>query len=69
MTLFVESAFKHGYDESDFYEILESTPLKLRSKRDLLGFLSCMGAILRETTCMSHTVWKKNGAPSFTCGA
>ena len=32
---FVESAFKHGFGEGDSYELLESGPLKLRSKRGL----------------------------------
>jgi hypothetical protein len=43
MTLFVESAFKHGYDESDFYEIVESMPLKLRSKQGLAGIFELYG--------------------------
>ena len=43
MTLFVESAFKRGYDETDFYELLESGPLKLRSKRGLAGIFELYG--------------------------
>lgn len=35
MVIFVESAFKHGYQEEDFYEVLENAPLKFRSKRGL----------------------------------
>jgi len=31
----VESAFKYGYEEEDFYEVLETDPLKLRSRRGL----------------------------------
>ncbi|MBI3693708.1 MAG: hypothetical protein HY238_02550 [Acidobacteria bacterium] len=34
-TVFVESAFRHGYDEDDFYEVLESRPWKLRSRRGI----------------------------------
>lgn len=35
MVIFVESAFKHGYEEVDFFEVIEGGPLKLRSKRGL----------------------------------
>jgi hypothetical protein len=31
----VESAFKHGYREGGFYEVLETDPLKLRARRGL----------------------------------
>lgn len=41
--MFVESAFKHGYDETEFYELLESGPLKLRSKRGLAGIFELYG--------------------------
>jgi hypothetical protein len=34
-TVFVESAFRHGYDEEDFYEVLASRPFKVRSRRGL----------------------------------
>ena len=37
MVVFAESAFKHGYREEDFFEMLESEPLKLRSRRGLKG--------------------------------
>ena len=43
MTVFVASAFKHGYDKSDFFEVLESGPLKLRSKRSLAGVFELFG--------------------------
>ena len=33
--VFVESAFRHGYDEDDFYEVLESRPWKLRCRRGI----------------------------------
>lgn len=32
---FTESAFRHGYDETDFYEVLEGRPLEMRSRRGL----------------------------------
>lgn len=35
MLLFVASAFRHGYTEEDFYELLDSGPLKMRSRRGL----------------------------------
>jgi hypothetical protein len=35
LVVFVESAFKHGYGQEDFFEVLEAGPLKLRSKRGL----------------------------------
>ncbi len=31
--VFVESAFRHGYRELDFFELIEGGPLKLRSRR------------------------------------
>ena len=34
---FVESAFKHGYEPEDFFEVLNNQPLKLRSRRGLEG--------------------------------
>ena len=33
VVLFTESAFHHGYQEEDFYEVLESRPWKMRSRR------------------------------------
>ena len=43
MVVFVESAFKHGYREEDFFEVLETGPLKLRSKRGLDGVYELYG--------------------------
>jgi hypothetical protein len=40
---FVESAFKHGYGEDDFFEVLETGPLKLRSRRGLKGIYELYG--------------------------
>lgn len=43
MVLFVESAFKHGYDEEDFFEVLETGPLKFRSRRGQGGVYELLG--------------------------
>lgn len=43
MTLFADSAFRHGYGEEDFYEVLESGPLKMRSRRGLRGVYELYG--------------------------
>lgn len=43
MVVFVESAFKHGYEEEDFYEVLETGPLKLRSRRGLKNVYELYG--------------------------
>ena len=59
MTLFVESAFKHGCDESDFYEVLESTPLKLRSKRGLARICELYGR--NFTGDYLHVAYRKEG--------
>jgi uncharacterized DUF497 family protein len=40
---FVDSAFKHGYSEEDFFEVLETGPLKLRSRRGLEGIYELLG--------------------------
>ena len=43
MVVFVENAFKHGYQEEDFLEVLETGPLKLRSRRGLDGVYELFG--------------------------
>ena len=43
MVVFAESAFKHGYGEEDFLEVLECGPLKLRSRRGLEGVYELYG--------------------------
>ncbi len=43
MVVFAESAFKHGYREEDFFEVLEQGPLKLRSTRGLEGVYELYG--------------------------
>jgi hypothetical protein len=43
VVVFVESAFKHGYQEEDFFEMLETKPLKLRSRRGLKDVYELLG--------------------------
>ena len=43
MVHFVDSAFKHGFDEDDFFEVLETGPMKLRSRRGLHGIYELLG--------------------------
>lgn len=43
MVVFVESAFKHGYTEDDFFEVLATGPLKLRSRRGLENIYELLG--------------------------
>jgi len=43
VVVFVESAFKHGYEEEDFFEVLEMGPIKLRSRRGLEGVYELYG--------------------------
>ena len=43
MVVFVESAFRHGYYEEDLYEVLESRPLKVRSRRGLKSVYELYG--------------------------
>ena len=59
MTLFTESAFKHGYEESDFYELLESGPLKVRSKRGLTGIFELYGRNFAGDYV--HVAYRKEG--------
>ena len=54
MTLFVESAFKHGY-----HEIVESMPLKLRSKRGLAGIFELYGR--NFAGYYVHVAYRKEG--------
>jgi len=35
VVLFVGSAFQHGFSEEDFFEVLETGPIKVRSRRGL----------------------------------
>ena len=43
MVVFVESAFKHGFQEEDFFEVLETGRLKVRSRRGLKGVYELFG--------------------------
>ena len=43
VVVFVENALKHGYQEEDFFEMLEARPLKLRSRRVLQGVYELLG--------------------------
>jgi hypothetical protein len=43
VVVFTESAHKHGFQEEDFYEVLETGPVKLRSKRGLEGVYELFG--------------------------
>jgi hypothetical protein len=43
VVVFVETAFKHGYQEEDFFEVLDTRPLKLRSRRGLKGVYELYG--------------------------
>jgi hypothetical protein len=43
LVVFVESAFKHGYREEDFFEVLESGPKKFRSRRGLKNVYELYG--------------------------
>ena len=43
MVVFHESAFKHGYEEEDFFELLETSPVMMRSRRGLKGVYELYG--------------------------
>jgi len=43
VVVFAHSAFRHGYEEDDFFQVLESGPLKLRSRRGLEGVFELYG--------------------------
>jgi hypothetical protein len=43
VVVFTESAHKHGFQEEDFYEVLERGPVKLRSQRGLEGVYELYG--------------------------
>jgi len=43
VVVFSDSAFRHGYDEDDFYEVLEGRPLEMRSRRGLQGIYEIWG--------------------------
>ena len=41
--VFTESAYRHGYNENDFYEVLLGQPLKIRSQRGLKNIYELLG--------------------------
>jgi len=43
VVVFAESAFRHGYQEDDFFEVLEMGPLKMRSRRGLKNVYELYG--------------------------
>ena len=43
---FAESAFKHGFAEEDFFELLAGKYIKLRSQRGLAGVYELFGRSL-----------------------
>jgi hypothetical protein len=43
LTVFVASAFRHGYEEEDFYGVLADAPIKTRSRRGLTGVYEIYG--------------------------
>ena len=59
MVVFVESAFRHGYLEDDFFEVLETGPLKLRSRRGLKGIYELYGR--NYTGEYLHIAYRRDG--------
>jgi hypothetical protein len=47
VVVFVESAFRHGYAEEDFFEVLDMGALKIRSSRGLKGVYELLGRNFR----------------------
>lgn len=43
MIVFLDSAFKHGYEKEDFYEVLASKRVKIRSRRGLANVYELYG--------------------------
>ena len=60
MVLFLESAFKHGYEPGDFFEVLEQRPMKLRSQRGLAGVYEILGR--NYVGDYLHIVYRKDNA-------
>jgi hypothetical protein len=59
VVVFVESAFKHGYQEEDFYEVLETGPVKLRSRRGLKDVYELYGR--NHTGEYLHVAYRREG--------
>lgn len=43
VVIFAPSAFHHGYDVEDFYDLVANRPLKIRSQRGLNGVYELLG--------------------------
>jgi hypothetical protein len=43
VAVFVEGAFKHGYGKDDFFDVLDTGPLKLRPSLGLKGIYELYG--------------------------
>ena len=67
VVLFTESAYKHGFQEEDFYEVLETGPVKLRSKRGLEGVYELYGRNYAGSTSTLLTVANQPVMSCFTC--
>ena len=61
VVVFVESALKHGYGEEDFFEVLETSPLKLRSRRGLKGIYELYGRNYAGEYFTSRTAARRPG--------
>jgi hypothetical protein len=59
LIVFVESAFRHGYSEEDFFEVLESEPLRLRSRRGLQGVYELLGR--NQAGSYLHVAYRRTG--------
>ncbi len=40
---FTESAFRHGYEAADFFEVLDNQPMEFKSSRELKGVHELLG--------------------------
>ncbi len=57
--VFKASAFKHGYRESDFYEVLASRPIKRRSLRGVRDVYELFGQNLAREYL--HILYRRSG--------
>ena len=63
MVVFLESAFKHGYQEEDFYEVLASRRLKFRSRRGLENVYEVYGR--NHTGDYLHIAYRRAGGQTM----
>jgi hypothetical protein len=61
VVVFTESAHKHGFQEEDFYEVLEAGPVKLRSQSGLEGVYEFTEGIMQDSICTLPTAAKQGG--------